>query len=424
MKKALLCLSIAMCAAAASWAAGSKALSVWLDENDKCSQEIAAQWQAAHPDVKLNLVLKHGDFKQEQQLAMQSGQGPDVCSVNQSASEMGLFANQGLIIALDKYNKKYGWDKDVSATFLKPNFWDTKSHTQGAGALYSVGNAIECAVVYYNKDLFAKAGIAKTPTTWEEWEKDCDILKKAGITPIISGVAGGDGWCALHQVQVQTERFMTRKEANAFVFAEKGGSFNLPGVVKGAKNLQDWVKKGYYNEGFTGIGWDDSEKMFVAGKGAMFLSGTWAAQDFTNYSKDTPCNWDVFKVPSKMVFGSESTGFGIEKSCKDPDLAADFLNALVMDYKIHLKYNFLPLNQAGIKKDSTVEISQQYRHLIDIIDKVSKEDGLGYYYDWPTSSMYDTMTHNSQALMGLQISPEDFVKAVDKDLQAYIAAKR
>jgi raffinose/stachyose/melibiose transport system substrate-binding protein len=424
MKRLLLCVSIAACALGSVWAAGPKALSIWLDENDKCSQEIAAQWQAAHPDVKLDVILKHGDYKQEQQLTMQSGQGPDLLSVNQSASEMGIFANQGLVVSLTPYYKKYGWDKGIGASFLKPNAWDVKTQMQGSGDYYSVGTAIECAVVYYNKDLFAKAGIAKTPTTWEEWEKDCDALKKAGITPIVTGVAGGDAWCALHQTQIQIERFMSRKEVNGFVFAEKGASFNLPAAVKGAKNLQDWVRKGYFNEGFTGIGWDDSEKMFVAGKGAMFMSGTWAAQDFTNLAKETPFNWDVFKVPSKMVFGSEATGLGIEKSCKDPDLAADLLNAIAMDYKVHLKYNFLPMNLAGSQKDASVKLSPQYQHLVGIIDKVSKEDGLGYYFDWPTSSMYDTMTHNCQALMGLQIGPEEFVKAIDKDLQAYIAAKR
>jgi raffinose/stachyose/melibiose transport system substrate-binding protein len=424
MKRSLFCFLIIVSVIATAWAASPKALSIWLDENDKCSQEIAAQWQAAHPDVKLNVVLKHGDFKQEQQLAMQSGQGPDVCLVNQSASEMGVFANQGLIISLAPYYKKYGWAKGIGDAFLKPNYWDTKTHMMGVGDLYTVGNATECAAVYYNKDLFVKAGISKIPDTWEEWEKDCDILKKSGITPIITGISGDDGWCALHQVQVQTERFLTRKEVNAYIFAEKGASFNLPGVIKGAKNIQNWVKKGYYNDGFTGVGWDDSEKMFIAGKGAMFMSGTWAAQDFTNYAKDTPCNWDVFKVPSGMVFGAESSGYGIEKSCTDPDLAADLLNDLVMDYKIHLKYNFLPLNLSGLMKDSTISLSPQYQHLIDIISRVSKEDGLGYYYDWPTSSMYDTMVHNSQALMGLQISPEDFVKAIDKDLQAYIAARK
>jgi raffinose/stachyose/melibiose transport system substrate-binding protein len=424
MKK--LCLGLVALAflAASAWSADQKPLSIWIDENDKEGQEIIAEWQAAHADVIVAVTQKHGDYKQEQQLAMQSGTGPDILYVNQSASEMGVFANQGLVISLAPYYKKYGWDKTVGASFLKPNYWDTRTHMLGAGEPYTIGSAIECAIGYYNKDLFGKAGIAKAPTTWDEWEKDCDLLKKAGITPIVSGIAGDSGWCALHQVQVQTERFMTRAQVNAYIFATKGATFNLPEVVKGAKNIQEWVKKGYYNDGFTGVGWDDSEKMFIAGKGAMFMSGTWAAQDFTMYAKETPCNWDVFKVPSRMVFGANSTGIGIEKTCKYPDVAADLINALVMDYVHHLKWNYLPLNLPGLLKDTRVDLSPQYKHAIDVINQVSSEDGLGYYYDWPTPSMYDTMSANCQKLMGLQITPEDFAKTIDKDLQAYIAARK
>jgi raffinose/stachyose/melibiose transport system substrate-binding protein len=425
MKKLAFAFLILAVAAGFAAAADQATLTVWYPETDEASKAIAAQWQAAHPEVKLNVVLKGGDYKQELQLALQSGEGPDLCAVNQSASEMGLFADQGLVISLDPYVKKYNWGKGIGASFLKPNYWDTKTHRLGtAGQTYTVANAIESAIVYYNKSLFAKAGITRTPTTWEEWEKDAEILKKAGITPIVSGIAGQDGWCALHQVEVQIERFMTRKQANAFVFAEKGASFNLPEVIKGAKNIQDWVKKGWYNDGFTGVGWDDSEKMFVAGRGAMFMSGTWAAQDFTRLAKETPIEWDVFKLPSHMVFGSVATGWGISKSCKNPDLAADFLNAWVMDYATHVTWNMLPLNLDGLMKDKNIEIAPQFKHMIDVIGQVSREDGIGYYFDWPTPSMYDTMTANCQKLMGLQITPEDFAKAIDKDLQAYLASRK
>lgn len=423
MNKTLLCLFCFVLAVGFAWGADQKQLSIWIDENDKEGQEIVADWQAAHPDVNVVITQKHGDYKQEQQLAMQSGTGPDLLYVNQSASEMGVFANQGLVISLAPYYKKYGWDKTIGASFLKPNYWDTNTHMLGVGVPYTIGSAIECAVGYYNKDLFAKAGIAKPPATWDDWEKDLATLKKAGITPIVTGITGDSGWCALHQVQVQTERFMSRAQVNAYIFATKGASFNLPEVIKGAKNIQDWVKKGYYNDGFT-VGWDDSEKMFVAGKGAMFMSGTWAAQDFTNYAKDTPVNWDVFKLPSKMVFGANSTGIGIETTCKYPDVAADLINALVMDYAHHLKWNFLPLNLPALLKDKTVDLSPQYKNMIAAINQVSAEDGLGYYYDWPTPSMYDTMTANCQKLMGMQITPEDFAKAIDKDLQAYIATRK
>jgi raffinose/stachyose/melibiose transport system substrate-binding protein len=45
---------------------------------------------------------------------------------------------------------------------------------------------------WYNKALFAKAGIQVPPTTWAELLNDVKMLKAAGITPIAPGA--GDKW--------------------------------------------------------------------------------------------------------------------------------------------------------------------------------------------------------------------------------------
>jgi raffinose/stachyose/melibiose transport system substrate-binding protein len=43
---------------------------------------------------------------------------------------------------------------------------------------------------FYNKDLFAKAGISTFPTNWTELFAACDKLKAAGITPFTYGTGG------------------------------------------------------------------------------------------------------------------------------------------------------------------------------------------------------------------------------------------
>ena len=41
--------------------------------------------------------------------------------------------------------------------------------------------------VWYNKELFEKAGIDAPPATWDEFLADVQKLKDAGITPIAVG---------------------------------------------------------------------------------------------------------------------------------------------------------------------------------------------------------------------------------------------
>ena len=49
---------------------------------------------------------------------------------------------------------------------------------------------------WYNKDLFAQAGIDAVPTTLDELYDDIDLLKAANIVPI--AVGAGDKWPAAH----------------------------------------------------------------------------------------------------------------------------------------------------------------------------------------------------------------------------------
>ena len=49
---------------------------------------------------------------------------------------------------------------------------------------------------WYNKDLFAQAGITAPPTTWDDYLAAVKKLKDAGITPL--AIAGKDKWPSMH----------------------------------------------------------------------------------------------------------------------------------------------------------------------------------------------------------------------------------
>ena len=49
---------------------------------------------------------------------------------------------------------------------------------------------------WYNKALFAQAGITAPPTTWDEYLAAVGKLKAAGITPL--AIAGKDEWPSMH----------------------------------------------------------------------------------------------------------------------------------------------------------------------------------------------------------------------------------
>ena len=73
------------------------------------------------------------------------------------------------------------------------------------GCTYADGNiylapistaAFSCCGIFWNQELFNKAGIDSFPTTWDEFWACCDKLTNAGITPLALHT-DGTGWAPM-----------------------------------------------------------------------------------------------------------------------------------------------------------------------------------------------------------------------------------
>ena len=61
------------------------------------------------------------------------------------------------------------------------------------GKIYGIPYTRQVIGYFYNKDLFAQAGIEKPAKTWDEFFEQCDKLLDAGITPLSMDTADS-GW--------------------------------------------------------------------------------------------------------------------------------------------------------------------------------------------------------------------------------------
>ena len=61
------------------------------------------------------------------------------------------------------------------------------------GKIYGIPYTRQVIGYFYNKDLFAQAGIEKPAKTWDEFFEQCDKLVDAGITPLSMDTADS-GW--------------------------------------------------------------------------------------------------------------------------------------------------------------------------------------------------------------------------------------
>jgi raffinose/stachyose/melibiose transport system substrate-binding protein len=153
-------------------------------------QKYANDYVALHPNVTINItVLENQSFKDKLTTVMQSGNPPDIFQ-SWGGGTMKAFTEAGMT-------------KDITPDLDADGGAWRNSFAPGALAVYSKDGRnygvpwdMGMVGVWYNKDLFAKAGITGVPTTWTAFMEDIAKLKAAGIIPISLGEK--DSWTGMH----------------------------------------------------------------------------------------------------------------------------------------------------------------------------------------------------------------------------------
>jgi multiple sugar transport system substrate-binding protein len=215
-----------------------------------------------HPDIVVKKVVapSAGERNAYAKQLLASGQLPDVM---QAIAPAG-FAESGNL---------YAWSDKELAKYEYP-----RSNPLG-GKIYQLPyNTQPTPLVYYNKKLFADAGITATPKTYAELLDVSAKLKAKGINPFVVGGGGKDTfaagyiWIALvgSDVYSQQPDFLVKRRAGKVKFSE-------PVFVKATQKFADLVRSGYIDKAGLSRDYPSTEKAFLDGKGAMYPMGSWFA---------------------------------------------------------------------------------------------------------------------------------------------------
>ncbi len=230
-------------------------------------QKMADDYMAANPNVIIEItVLENESFKTKLTTVMQSGDVPDIFQ-SWGGGTFNQQVDAGLL-------------KDITADLDADGGAWRNSFAPGALGVYSYegknyGVPWDMGMVgfWYNKDLFAQAGIATPPATWTEFLDAVQKLKDAGITPI--SVGEGDKWPGMHIWSYLATRMCG--EEGFLAAANRTGSFTDPCFVEASKKLQELIALEPFQDGFLGATHDDMQAAFGNGKAAMELGGHWSA---------------------------------------------------------------------------------------------------------------------------------------------------
>lgn len=244
------------------------------DDQKALWQSMADQYMADHPNVTIEItVLENEAFKTKIATVMQSGNPPDIFQ-SWGGGGMNEYAKAGLLKDITADLEKDGWKDTFSPGALGVFSFE--------GKYYGVPRDMGAVGFWYNKDLFAQAGIETPPATWSEFLDVVKKLKAAGITPIALGE--GDKWPGAFYWEYLAVRIGGQAAFDA-AYSRKGAFTDEPFVEAGRK-LLELVALEPFQDGFLGATWPDEQVVMATSKAAMDLMGQWAPGAFKDASVD------------------------------------------------------------------------------------------------------------------------------------------
>jgi raffinose/stachyose/melibiose transport system substrate-binding protein len=272
-------------------------------------------------DVKiLRTVVPSIGIRESYRLAVSADKTPDLAYTWPAASVLAGYARTGKVAPLDKYYGQYKWE-GINAFYRGRNSFK--------GNVYGVPMEQDLMGVYYNKDLFTKLGLT-VPTTYAEFIAVADKIKEAGLVPIAFG--NRDRWPATNTLSLILGLTAGRALEEKVLFGDE--PWTNPAFKKAADTFVEWVDKGYFPRGFNGIGYDEANALFLGGRAAMTVTGTWVLQDMARGAK---FNLGVFMlgpiaegVPAGTMWG-EGSQWQISANATDAvkDAAASYVDCLI-----------------------------------------------------------------------------------------------
>ena len=224
-------------------------------------QDIAKQYEASHPDVKIEFqFLENEAFKAKLPTLLQSSDAPS------------LFYTWGGGVL--KAQTQTGALRDIDAALDADGGAWRASFSPAALDGLSVDGKVWAAPFqwgqvsfFYNKELFAKAGVdASAIKTWDDFLAAVNTLKAAGVTPIAGG--GGEKWPLHFYWSYLAMRELGR---DGFEAAKNGEGFTGEGFVAASQKLIDLGKLEPFQQGYLGATWPDAQATFADGRAAILL---------------------------------------------------------------------------------------------------------------------------------------------------------
>ncbi|MFC5653306.1 ABC transporter substrate-binding protein [Paenibacillus solisilvae] len=368
--------------------------------------------------IKVNPTWAGRDVITKLRSNLLAGKVPDLIEQSNSELTAGLVSNE-LAAPLDDYLATSAYDSDQKwmDTFI-PNVMKQMQYTDSK--TYVIPRDTYTSGFFYSAALFKKLGL-QPPTTWEEFLKVCEALKKQGIAPI---AADGNiqfynfwyfSWLAMREVGPD--------KLYAAAGDKTGEAWRDPGFLEAAKKLRYLIDQEYFAQGYEGSAYPSGQVNWVNGKAGMILNGAWLPSEL---AKQTPDGFDMqmFKFPDLGAYDGTTAevwvnGWLLLKDAKNKDAAVQLLKFLTSKQQMD-KVAQLGTPVSTLQSVTPKALTAQ-TEIFNTASKVIPKWG-GLEKDFAELNKRVLWAVDDQLFFG-KLTPEQFIEQTVKQQKAFYANK-
>lgn len=360
-----------------------------------------AEFERQNPTIKVELqTIGYNDYFTQLQSKVVGGNAADVFELNYE--NFVSYASQGTLASMDgKLGDVSGFNKTAFNAF---NY---------EGTQYGVPDSFSNVVLFYNQDLFDRAG-ASYPTadwTWKDMEAAGAKIR-----------ALGDNIFGLYRPLTFHEFYKGAAQNGSSLMTSdyKKFTLNTPTNIKVAMEMASWQTESNIMPTEAQMGGMGDWDLFKAGRLGMIVTGIWG---FADFAKNCDFNWDIAIEPGNTQkachFFSNAYVVGSESMHKAEAIKlATFLAGSKEAAKIRVDANW------ELPPVTYPDVLKQYLENTPPANKQAVFDSLNYLVTPPVVEQQAEMTaiigNYLSEIVYKKMSAKDALDACQKELEQKI----
>ena len=270
------------------------------------------EFNASHPDIQINATtLEWGvPFYTKVQTSAAVGEQPDIMTYHSSRYPLGVKSN-----VLRPISDEELASAGISKEDYFPNLVDAVTID---GQFYGVPLDIHSLILYYNKDLFAQAGLLDENgfptglTGIDTFNATLQTLQETtGVLPLSFGTDdAGTAWRVFYTLLNQQNDASLISDNEIMVGDAAANALST---------IENWIASGYTPKNTS---YEASVALFTSGQAAMHINGVWEVPTMTDLAANGELfEWGAIAIPvlfDHPATWADSHTFAIPHSEKSP----------------------------------------------------------------------------------------------------------